>query len=446
MQRDKLRYGEMAARGGKAALTREGRDGYFADRDQDRKGAGATRPGSRFDSQTRLLLLVNALFGAANALSGTFVNVYLWKAKSDFALIGWFAFAHQVTMALTFWAAGKWVKEHNKMNSLRLGVAISAVFYTIVLVLQQQAVHYVWLLGAVQGLSSGFFWLAFNVVYFEVTSPENRDRFNGWAGLLGSGIGMIAPWISGWLITGMPGTNGYRLIFAISLGVFVVGVVFSFFLKKRKVPGTYEWAHGYRTLAQRRGPWKTVFGALVAQGIREGVFGFLIGLMVYIATSNEMKIGNFSLITSAVALFSFYAVGKWLKPAYRKGGMIVGVLAMILVIVPFFWQVSYATLLVFGIGTALFIPLYTVPMTSSVFDIIGQDRESAEHRVEYVVLRELGLNFGRMLGTLAFIAVVSWSTAPHVINWLLLGIGSSPLLVWLLMRNKLVPVQFGKSR
>jgi YQGE family putative transporter len=126
--------------------------------------------------------------------------------------------------------------------------------------------------------------------------------------------------------------------------------------------------------------------------------------------------------------------------------MLIGVIMMIAVILPFFWKVNYTTLLLFGIGVALFIPLYIVPMTSSVFDIIGRDRESAEHRVEYVVLRELGLNFGRMFGTLAFILVVSWTTAPAAINWLLLGVGSSPLLAWALMRNKLTPAQSGKSR
>jgi YQGE family putative transporter len=456
MQRDQLRFGEMAARGGNAGTAGAGGRGtgksnYFSGRDEgDARSKQTKREGGRggaaFDAQTWLLLLVNGLFAAANALSGTFVNVYLWKAKNDFALIGWFAFAHQITMALTFWLAGKWVKEHNKMNSLRLGVAVAALFYLIVLLLQQQAVHYVWLLGGVLGLSSGFFWLAFNVVYFEVTSPHNRDRFNGWAGLIGSGVGMIAPWISGWVITRMPGTSGYRLIFAVSLGIFVIGVVVSFFLRKRKVSGTYEWMYGYRTLAKPGSPWKPVFVALIAQGVREGVFGFLIGLMVYIATKNEMKIGNFSLITSAVGLVSFYVVGRWLKPAYRKICMLVGVAMMIAVILPFFWQVSYATLLMFGIGVALFMPLYTIPMTSSVFDIIGRDQDSAEHRVEYVVLRELGLNFGRMLGTIAFIIVVSWSTAPQVINWLLLGIGSSPLIAWLFMRNRLVPLQSGKFR
>lgn len=399
------------------------------------KNQGDQKINGRLSGQDKLLLTVNGLFGVANALSGTFVNVYLWKAKNDFALIGWFALTIQMISAITFWLAGKWVKEHNKMHSLRLGVAVSALFYLLVLLLEKQAVHYIVLIGIVQGMASGFFWLAFNVVYFEVTNPGNRDKFNGWAGLLGSGAGMFAPWISGYLITKMEDGNGYKLIFTISLAIFVLGVAASFFLKKRKVIGHYKWMHFLHQLKSKGNPWRLIVPALAAQGFREGVFGFIIGLMVYIATKNEMKLGNFSLITSAVALVSFWLVGKLLKPKYRTRAMITGAIMMVVVILPFFWKVNYTTLLIFGAGIALFIPLYTIPMTSSVFDIIGQDEESAKLRVEYVVLRELGLNAGRIMGTLLFIGVISWSTKPLVINFLLLFIGSSPVLAWFFMRK-----------
>jgi len=391
----------------------------------------------RLDGQTRLLLLVNALFACANALSGAFVNVYLWKAKQDFAMIGWFALSNQIVMATTFVLAGKWVKEHNKMNSLRTGVAVAALFYLLVLLLGKSAAHWVVVLGAVQGLASAFFWLAFNVVYFEVTDPDNRDRFNGWAGLLGSAVGMAAPWISGLLITRMEDTTGYRFIFSISLAVFVVGAVVSFFLKRRPAQPNYEWLYGIRQLRQPDNAWRSAYPALMAQGIREGVFGFLIGLMVYIATRNEMQLGNYALVTSAVSLFAFFVAGKLIKPGRRAKPMLAGALAMTLVILLFFWKVDYTTLLTFGIVVALAYPLYSIPITSSIFDLIGANTESAEHRVEYVVLRETALNSGRILGTIAFIVVVSWTTAPKHITTLMLVLGSAPLFSWFFMRTHL---------
>ncbi|MEQ4482182.1 MFS transporter [Cohnella silvisoli] len=399
------------------------------------------RGSGRLDKQTVLLLIVNGLLITANALSGTFLGVYIWKASNNFLLLGWFTLLTYVFMALTFWIAGNGVKEGNKMVFLRLGIGVSAVFYSIVLLLGKSAFHYVWLLGIVQGLAIGFFWLAFNVIYFEVTNAGNRDRFNGLAGGIGSIAGMIAPWCSGYLISRMTGESGYRIVFMISLGIFVIGIGVSFLLHNRKTEGNYDWLMPLRILKKRQTPWRPVFGALAAQGLRESVFGVMIGLLVYIQTGSELSVGNFALITSTVAFISFYATGKWLKPIWRRRGMLIGTIVMTAVIVPFFFGVSYATLLTFGIGAALFIPLYTIPMTSAVFDLIGMDEDSARERVEYVVMRELALNAGRIAGMVIFIVTLYFSRAPLVINGMLLVVGSSPLLSWMFMRNRLVPQQ-----
>jgi YQGE family putative transporter len=415
---------------------------------RDRRSGGNNRraPAGRLDRRSKLLLAVNGLFGAANALSGTFVNVYLWKTSHDLALIGWFAVATHLANAATFVLAGKWVKEKNNLHSLRLGVGLSALFYLAVLMLGERAARFVLPLGAVQGMAFGFFWLAFNVVYFEVTGPDDRDRFNGWAGLIGSLSGMVAPWASGLIITRMADTQGYRVIFAVSLAVFLIGAVLSFFLRRRAVHGKYDWTYGFVRMRRKGSPWRSIVPALMSQGVREGVFAFLIGLMVYMATQDEAKVGDYWLITSAVGLISFWLGGKFIRQRFRSPVMFIGAAAMVAVIFPFFLDVNYATLLIFGIGTALAMPLFTIPMTSTVFDTIGRDRDSAEHRVEYVVLRELGLTLGRLLGTLAFIAVVARDQSAPVLNWTLFAIGLFPFFTWLFMRSLLRrPVRPGEA-
>ncbi|AWX57032.1 MFS transporter [Brevibacillus brevis] len=390
------------------------------------------KPSGRLDNQAKLLLLVNAVFIAAGALSGTFVNVYLWKVKSQFAPIAWFTFSAHLAGALTFWLAGWYVKNLNKMNVLRAGMAVSALFYLLVLLAGPKAVSYAVPLGLVQGMASGFFWLSFNVVYFEITNADNRDLFNSWAGLLASIGGMLAPWISGLLITRLPGNSGYSLIFGISLALFVVGVFISFFLKKRQSEGTYAWSFSLRCLRDQP-EWRWAAGALAGQGLREGVFGFVIGLLVYISTKSEMTLGNYWLITSAVGLVSYFLIAKWFTPRYRKWGMLAGSVIMWGILFVFFWQVSFTTLIIFGIAVSIAYPLFSVPMLSTIFDLIGTNEESARNRVEYVVLREFALDVGRLVGILVFLLVTSLSVSPLTLNWLILCIGIGPLIAWVCM-------------
>lgn len=112
--------------------------------------------------------------------------------------------------------------------------------------------------------------------------------------------------------------------------------------------------------------------------------------------------------------------------------MLAGAGLMAAAVFLFFLRVDYATLVAFGVASGIAYPLYAIPVTSSVFDLIGMSRESAEHRVELVVLRELGLNAGRVIGVSLYLAVVD-STASIV--WLMLAVGSSPLAAWWCLRG-----------
>jgi len=394
-------------------------------------------PNSRtLDRQAILLLAVQGLYGFANVLSGTFLPIYLWKASQSFGIIGWFNFIQYAVSGITFWLAGKWVKEFNKMNSLRIGVALSGAFYLIVLLLGKSAITYAIPLGFINGVALGCFWLAYNVVYFEITEPGNRDRYNGWSGLLGSGAGIIAPWISGTIIALSQGERGYRFIFTVSAVIFAIAAILSFWLRKREAEGTYDWWHSVKQLRERGNPWRKAVPAIAAQGVREGVFMFLIGLLVYIATNNEQKLGNFSLLTSLVALGSFLLIGKLLLPRRRRAAMLIGAITIAAAVVPLFWPLSYGTLLVFGIATALFMPLYLIPMTSVVFDLIGKNEESVRKREEFVVMREGALTIGRLIGLTAYLLVLPiTASTPQAVPWLLFIVGVFPIVGWLFIRT-----------
>lgn len=387
--------------------------------------------------QAVLMLAVNTLYMLAGALAGTFLNVYIWKSRPDFAAIGWFAAAQQLALGLSFWLGGKWVKEYQKMNALRVGLAVSGIFYLAVLLAGTNAASYIWPLGLLLGLSIGLFWLASNTIYFEITDAENRDFWGGWMGLLGSLTGIVGPWTSGWLITRLNGTRGYRMVFIASLCLYILAAILSFFLRKRPAGSGYLWLEPWRELRRSGSHWRPAAAALMFQGVREGVFSFLIGLLVYIAARKESGLGQFTLITSAVALVSYWLAGKWFKPRYRSAGMLTGAVLLVLVITPLLWKVNYMTLLAMGIGTSLFLPLYMLPMLSTGFDLMGETEEAVEKRVELVVLRELSLMTGRLLGTAVFLVVLSFSQSATVLTGLLLALGASPLGGWLALRRLL---------
>ncbi|SFJ00087.1 MFS transporter [Thermoflavimicrobium dichotomicum] len=389
----------------------------------------------QLDRESWLLLVMSGLYAAATSLSNMFVHVYLWKIRQDLITIGWFNFSQYLSMAIAFILAGWMAKKVDRVITIRLGVGIQAVFYLTVLLLGTKASLYAPWLGTFLGMGLGFFWLGSNVLYFEITERHNRDQYNGLNGLLGSLAGMIAPFVSGWIITRVNQFTGYRIIFGLSLAIFLAAVVVSFFLKKREAKGKFCLPPILAQAFHRKNPWFWVNCAMVAHGLREGVFVFFIGLLVYMTTRNELTLGTYFTISYLVSFISFYFIGKWLKPEWRNQAILFGAFMMGLVLVPFVWKLNSWTMFIYGIGASLFYPIYYAPLTSLVFDLIGQNEEAVKMRVEYVVLRELMLNAGRLIGLLAFIFIVNLTTNLLDLRWFLLGLGFVHVLAGITIRH-----------
>ncbi|QJC51358.1 MFS transporter [Paenibacillus albicereus] len=406
------------------------------------KSESALRPAREgaLHGQPLLLLAVLTLYNCANALSGVFVPVYLFKANQSYALVGLFSLLQYAAGGLCAYLAGSWAKRKGLVASLRTGIAVSGAFYLAVLLLGSKAASWAAPLGLLSGTAGGFFWLAYNVLYFEITERDNRDAYNGMAGLLGSAVAMAAPFLSGLVISGSGGNAGYTLIFSVSLALFGAAALLSAKIKKRPPQGRYRWSFPAAELRQPESPWRRFAPAIALQGLRDGVFLFVLGLAIYASTGAEQKVGTYYLVTSLVGMAAFWLCGRKLGPERRRTAMLAGTLALAAALLPLLGGMSYASLLLVGIGTALFSPLYLIPITSSVFDLMGRSEEAASSRVELTVLRELALTTGRLAGVLAFIAVAGRS-APDSPSfaWLLLALGSAPIAGWFIIRNRLRP-------
>src|SRR5690625_509154 len=123
------------------------------------------------DRDLTLLILIGGLYALGIFLSNTFVNVYLWRQTNDYLTIATYNLAVFVFQPLTFIVAGKLAKKIDRVIVLRLGVTFLSLFFLTVLFLGQQAAYFNILLGCLLGVGYGFYWLAFNVLTFEIKVP-----------------------------------------------------------------------------------------------------------------------------------------------------------------------------------------------------------------------------------------------------------------------------------
>lgn len=382
----------------------------------------------------KLLLIIGGLYALATFLSNTFVNIYLWKQSNDYIAIAQYNAAVYILQPVTFIVAGRLAKKVDRVIVLRLGVTFLAIFFMTVLLVSENASTYNILLGALLGVGYGFYWLAFNVLTFEITEPDTRDFFNGFLGLMQSFGGMIGPILAGYIISQMNNSHGYTIIFSISFLLFICAVIFSFFLKRRPAEGKFN----FRQILNERKTnknWRNILYAHTFQGLREGIFVFVISIWVFIATGSELALGTFNLIFSGCSFFCYYAATRLIKPRMRKKSILIGGLTLYIAIFLIIFKLNYPILLLYGAIIGIAYPLFTVPYASMTYDVIGHARLAKEMRIEYIVVRELFLNVGRVISILLFIASVTLFPAEQIIPYVLLLLGGGHVVVSFFIRK-----------
>jgi len=385
------------------------------------------------DRDLILLLLIGGLYALGILLSNTFVNVFLWRQTNEYLPIATYNLAIFIIQPITFIIAGKLTKKIDRVNILRLGIVFLCLFFVTVLFLGDRAATYNVVLGCLLGIGYGLYWLAFNVLTFEITEPDTRDFFNGFMGALESLGGMIAPVVAGAIIAKLTTNIGYMTVFSISLALFVCAVISSFFSEQRKADGPYELKNVIKQLFVNR-RWRYVVLANLFQGIREGLFIFVITIWVFIVTNSEFALGVFYLILNVISLLGYFFVSKFILPSYRITTIFIGSILVSLSILILFFHLHYALFLVYAFVIGLGFPLLQVPYTSIVYDVVGTSKYAKEWRVEYIVVLELFVNIGRICSIALFIVTIML-VGEQSIRYLLLITSQAYLFVFYFMRK-----------
>ncbi|WP_018131192.1 MFS transporter [Effusibacillus pohliae] len=371
----------------------------------------------------RMLLWIGVLFTMASALSSAFVNVFLWKQTKSLLALAVYNGLQYSMMPLVFFVASRLYRVHRE-TYLRVGIFLHALFYGLVLWAGHRANPY-WM-GLLLGAGTGFYWYGYNLLSLRLTESRARGEFSSWTGMFGSVATMAAPLISGFLITSLQGV-GYTLVFSLSLGFFAAALVVSHWLdpvEETELP---------MPVFRRQHPnWNRVLMGNFFQGVREGVFVFFAAIMVMITTGSEWGLGKYTAVNALLSSLSFFAVGKWLRWRWYNESMLIGSFLSSGAIALFLFEQNYKTIMLYGMITAIFTPLFAVPFAARAFHVIDEAHERYER--EYIVEREIVLNAGRVLSIASFISTYRYLPKEWIPAYLLL-IGSMQILAVLVLRS-----------
>lgn len=382
-------------------------------------------------------MLAHALHWQAVQVGQLYVGVYLHRVSHGYGLPALHALASYLFIPLGYWMGGVLARSRGPGAGYRMGISLYAAYQALILLLGPRAAGWAAPLGALWGLGVGFYWQSWILLMVDL-SDEGRDRDSILAAnqsvyFLASFTG--AP-LAGFFLSRFEGTSGYPLAFGASVLLFVTAWFVSLGLKGKRQHGS----GAVLRLLQTRKPsgWNAMlFSAFLMGALSVGSM-FLPMLLAYDSGGSEGYGGGYAAVTALVGFAATAWMARLGHPERRSGLVLWGGLAVTALILPLAFGRGYLLVLLYGLGMAVAMSAYNVPLFAAQIRIVETSRRFLHRRADAMYLRELPLNLGRIV----VCALILWGVQDlhsGALTWLLLVLAAIPLLNFLVLRPWLGP-------
>ena len=162
---------------------------------------------------------------------------------------------------------------------------------------------------------------------------------------------------------------------------------------------------------------------------------FIISITIFVQTGSELALGSYGLLNSALSFVAYFFVSRYIKQPMRKKAILIGGILLYAAVLLIAFDVTFGRLLVYGAIVAAAYPLLLVPYISLTYDIIGKAKDAAKMRIEYVVVRELFVHFGRIVSVVGFILMVMMFDLKQSLPIYLLIVGAGHMVIYWFVRK-----------
>ncbi|MGE5677168.1 MAG: MFS transporter [Pseudomonadota bacterium] len=375
------------------------------------------------NKEAKILLAISALFTFAMGMSNIFVNVFFWKLTNEYTVIAIYHLTHYVSTPVAFIIAGALSKRKNGIWSLRIGLLAYAVFFILILFFGGRGAFFIYFLGIIYGIATGFFWLAFNTLSFDFTHTGNRDTWNGFNGCYSGIAAAVSPMLSAYVISSFNGTEGYSLVFAMTLAAFIMLSLVSLLLRCKNYGCRLDYRKAFSRNCEE---WGIIRVSTLLWGFRDVIIVFLVNILTIELTKSELSLGKLTLASSLISSVSYVIVQKVIKPPERRLSITIGVLGLSAAVLVLAAGMAYGTLVFFIMSDAFFLPFFLIQLNSATFNVIDRNREK-DMRIEHMINKDIVLNSGRIASVLILILLLALSKSRGILRIYLVILGLVPL-------------------
>ncbi|MGM0828955.1 MAG: MFS transporter [Bacillota bacterium] len=359
-----------------------------------------------FSTELKFYLIMNALFSFGTGLSVVFQNVFLWKMDKTYSLLAYYSLFWSVAIIISFGLCAWIARKTSPMITMRLGFVFYLFTFLIMLFFHDTLSDHIILLGISNGLAMSLYYVGMHMAVLDLTTNDKRDQFLYIQGILFTIGGIIAPLISGLLISQFQGMIGYYVVFIVTC----VFLCFSFIVSLRVKGNPVTTKSYFWDVIRNPSPeWKKMYSVMFADGMVSGVFTtFLITLMTYKVAGGELNLGLYNTGAQIMSLFAFYALAKFSTSNDRIAIFAIGSVMLVVSSVVISIFPVFISLIIFGVFSPIAMNMINTSMNAMIYQAIEKDVHYRQKRLDYIIIREIPLGVGRIIGVFLFLMMKNY--------------------------------------
>lgn len=332
----------------------------------------------------------------------TFFSVYFFNLVNyDLLPIAIYNLFIYVGLFSSFYLIKNLMKKGLKRELYQIGISLTGLYLLLILLLKENIVNYIIILGLVNGLGQGFYYYPTNIYDTELILNKDRDKYTGYLNMINMFLNIFVPIVLGLLLNKLSYITVGKIIIVIIVLMYFLG----FFLKRKLVKSTkFELGEFWKY-------FKNDFKKLIVIRYLEGLtysspaIELIITYYSILYLNNNLYIGILTSIQGVLALFTCLLFTKRNKKYDKKIVNISNLLITLSLLTLFIKTNMYSLCFYLLIQNSLLIYVQLINK-NNVSNITNNYKEiKNKYKEEYHLVMELILNIGRITGFIILIMI-----------------------------------------
>jgi len=354
--------------------------------------------------EKNVMFLLNVFKNIINVYFDTFFVFYFFKvANYEVLPLAKYYVTLYLFIGIGFFLIRNAMKKNIKVPYYRIGISLQAIYIALIMLLKDNIINYIFLVGIVKGIADGFYHFPKNILSIEKINNDERQRYSGLVNTVNKISSIIVPLILGVALTFMSYTNLGKIFFVL----FIVMFVLTFYID--------DSVH-YNKKIEMKKFWKllkdnkNVRNSLIVPFLSgfaysSGVMGTIVTLSKINLFKTNLNLGFVDSLCAALYLIvCILYTAKIKKENFKMVTIISGIISCI-VLVFFAIKPTPIILIIYLIVRNSLIGLINLITNDVVANLSNSNELKTEFKAEFYLARDLVYAISRSSGYLILLVV-----------------------------------------